>query len=396
MAQLDPPIFISDGIAKSWLEKYVGGLTPILNAGKIELQYGDRLRALPDFAQLTADTLVSLLRKDFSVSADRRICQTWLSTEWSSSGRLLSIQSVEQQIGMRLRLDEYKDSFLSDETATSLAQALAETQPSVHVSAMLLRQWYTKYHPSSGPLRFESAEALDAAMGDELRCHYADLNYRKLVSALGQRRKVVIISQRVARSWIEKFRLSTTVSSSASSSSAVCLRRPAAQVRAVVCKRPAASLDTTDEPPAKRQAIAPILELSDAQHIEQTCGSRYRTEVTDLGLGISQAHMTQRLLSWGYRASRPACEKWLAMYRLGAGVRDGNVAILALSRQDLQRWYYVEGIQDQRQLQLKYMEECGVYYRAEDLVRWITAPAQALPIFNHNEDVHGHAHLRCG
>jgi len=393
MTKLDPPIFVTDGVAKSWLEKYRGFLTPILNAGKLELQYGDRLRALPGFAELTADGLVLLLRKDYLATADKRVCHKWLTTEWSTSGRLLSTVSVEEQIGVRLRLDQYKDCFQSDEAATALSQTLAETQPSVHVSALLLRQWFTKYHPSSGPVRYSSAEALDAAMGDELRGHYPDFSFKRLVSALGQRRKVVIIGHRVARTWIDKFRPSTTTSSSASSSSAVCLRRPATRVSAVLRKRPAASVDDVEQPPAKRQAIAPVLELSDAHHIEQTCGDRYRTELTDLGLGMSSASMAQRLLSWGFRASGAACKKWLSTYRLGTETRDGNVAILALSRQDLQRWYYVEGIQNKTELQKKYIDECGVYYEASNLVRWVTSPAQALPIFNHNEDVHGHA---CG
>ena len=40
------------------------------------------------------------------------------------------------------------------------------------VSALLLRQWYAKYHPDGGPLRFESAEDLERGLGERLRAVY--------------------------------------------------------------------------------------------------------------------------------------------------------------------------------------------------------------------------------
>ena len=56
--------------------------------------------------------------------------------------------------GDRLRLQEYSDKFLSDASAAQVAEMLAESQPPVHVSVLILRQWYTKYHPDSGVFEF--------------------------------------------------------------------------------------------------------------------------------------------------------------------------------------------------------------------------------------------------
>ena len=43
----EPPLFVSDGIAKVWLEKYAKQeeLTTVMNAGHLEMQYGARIRA---------------------------------------------------------------------------------------------------------------------------------------------------------------------------------------------------------------------------------------------------------------------------------------------------------------------------------------------------------------
>jgi len=47
--------------------------------------------------------------------------------------------------------------------------------------------------------------------------------------------------------------------------------------------------------------------VSGAAEIEELCGERYRREVSDLGLGHGERDMYQRLLDWGYDASREAC-----------------------------------------------------------------------------------------
>ena len=68
------------------------------------------------------------------------------------------------------------------------------------------------------------------------------------------------------------------------------------------------------------------------------------------------------------------------------------MALFALSRQDLQRWHYVDGLTP-LELQEKYRAETGVYADRRHLVEWIKAPAQALAVLENNLDIHAHA---CG
>ena len=110
-------------------------------------------------SQKDADTLSKLMLLSLRVSVSARICQTWLSRDWSTSGKLLLSEAVEESLGERLRLDEYKQSFADEAAAQHLAEVLLEDQPPVHVSSLVLRQWYAKYHPDSGPLRFETGAA---------------------------------------------------------------------------------------------------------------------------------------------------------------------------------------------------------------------------------------------
>ena len=71
---------------------------------------------------------------------------------------------------------------------------------------------------------------------------------------------------------------------------------------------------------------------------------------------------------------------------------DGTASLYALSRQDLQRWYHVEGLSPQL-LQQRYRKETGVYADRDNLVRWLKAPEQAVSILDENTDIHSHA---CG
>ena len=76
------------------------------------------------------------------------------------------------------------------------------------------------------------------------------------------------------------------------------------------------------------------------------------------------------------------------MARVGSQTR----GLYALSRQELQRWYYVEGLSPQK-LQERYRLETGVYAHVSHLISWLKAPAQQLGLLENNEAVHGHA---CG
>ena len=108
-------------------------------------------------------------------------------------------------MGERLRLAEYKDSFADDAAAQTLSEVLLESQPPARVSGLVLRQWYSKYHPDSGSLRYDSADALEQAMGDDLRRDYAGFRYCKLRTALGKRRKVIEVSEQVCWTWVTQY-----------------------------------------------------------------------------------------------------------------------------------------------------------------------------------------------
>ena len=136
-------------------------------------------------------------------------------------------------IGERLRLQEYEDRFGDDSAAKALSEVLSESQPPVFVSALVLRQWYTQYHPRSGPLHFDTAAALEESMGAELRLCYGDLDARVLVSSLGRRRKAVLISLKVARTWVSQY------GAKQSATGSVAQKRPASCSAEPVLKRPA-------------------------------------------------------------------------------------------------------------------------------------------------------------
>jgi hypothetical protein len=99
--------------------------------------------------------------------------------------------------------------------------------------------------------------------------------------------------------------------------------------------------------------------------------------------------MRQRLGMWGYEVPIHACTEWLRRYRLGDGAKDGGVALFALSRQDLQKWYHVECLSP-AQLVERYRAETGIYADDANLIRWLKAPAQALGRVENNEDIHAH------
>ena len=199
----------------------------------------------------------------------------------------MTVEALEEASGDRLRLQQYSNHFLSDATAGELAVLLAESQPSLHVSVLILRQWYTNYHLDSGVLSYDTAEALENALGDELRSKYGGMKSRQLQATLGKRRKAILVSHQVCRSWCDKH--------------ASPLGKRTAPVHAL-------------EPPVKRRVVTktPLssmypIELDGPKELEEACGHRYRTEVSDLGLGHGQRDMRKRLSVWGCVANQFAC-----------------------------------------------------------------------------------------
>ena len=117
-----------------------GDLRYVGNAGHLETLCGERIRsdAPPDVSE---DGLAAWLLRELAVSAPARICKKFLTSTWSSSGRILTPEALEEASGERLRLREYSDRFRSDAVAGALAVVLAESQPPLQVSALILRQW---------------------------------------------------------------------------------------------------------------------------------------------------------------------------------------------------------------------------------------------------------------
>ena len=200
---------------------------------------------------------------------------------------LLSIAEVERCAGARLRLPVHAASF-SAAGADALAVSLLEGQPSVQVSPMLLRQWYARYHPASGPLEIHSVEELEAAVGYDLRDAYARMGVKQLQTTLRRRRKAVLVGLKVLCNWQRRYASEQTVR-----------RRPAARV----LKRPASVLPEGTERPTGRRRVASFgagsvsdapasaTLLSGAKAVEQACGEKYRREVIAFGLGHERADM---------------------------------------------------------------------------------------------------------
>ena len=100
--------------------------------------------------------------------------------------------------------------------------------------------------------------------------------------------------------------------------------------------------------------------------------------------------MYQRLIVWGYYATVNACRDWLERHRLLCGGIDGNASVYTLSRQDLQRWYYVDQLTP-TELQRRYLTEHGVYAHRANLIAWLKADAQKPEKLEFNECIHSHA-----
>ena len=272
----------------------------------------------------------------------------------------------------------YAHHFSSEDGIQYLIQLLREGDTAITVGAVVLRQWYMQYHPAAGPLQYGSALDLEEALGDEMRTvygHFTSTQCRGLAHALQCRRKSVLVSFQTIRIWYQNY--------NASSMSSITRKRPASSDLGAVRKRPASVV--CQSPAVDTAYIA----LQTAEDIERSCGIRYREEVSDKGLGLSYSEMQSRLLSWGFEVSLPACRGWLDKYRMSIAGVHGNTAVFELSRQMLQRWYFVDHLSPFT-IRQKYLAECGVWAHDRNIKVWLDAPAQQLPHLCNNEDVHSH------
>ena len=373
-------VSMSDSVAKAWLAKYggVAAVQEVLTAGHMELWYGARVRA--EFDGANGAALRTWLLEHCSVRASERVCQAWLSRDWSCSGKLVSVHAVERDLGERLRLAEYAEYFGSEDRAQALADRLSEGDPCFFVSALLLRQWYARCRPRSGPLRYDTAADLEAGLGAELRQQYPGMKSGRLQTVLGQRIKAVLVGRRTVETWLACF--GAPAPRMPARPLARCLRRPAAAAKgapAAKRSRVSASASAAAAPPVSATVLA------DVDALERECGPRYRREHSDLGLGHTWRELQAVLADWGYKAGQQLCWKWLRQYRLGDGAKDGGASVYVLAREDLMRWYHVQGLSG-LELTDKYRSVHGVYAHPTPLTKWLKAPAQALVCLDNNED----------
>lgn len=297
LAKLQPSVSISEPIAKAWLKLH-GGLVElklVQSAGHLEMWCGARIREDAEARSLGSEALAAWLEASLSVKASVITCQTWLTKDWSSSGKLLSPQDVERELGQKLRLAQYEERF-GEEVVTGLVEELAEQQPPVCVTGHLLREWYFLYLLKSGPLLCETAQALNDILDEEARAKYAGLGRRDLETSLAKRLRPVRASGQVCRTWLEQF----------------AKPEPAPKRARVATKRDVAASAVELQP------------LESLEAVERACGQRFRDEVCHFGLDRGKRAMRQKLLSWGCGASQEACRLWLDKYRLGVVSVDGG------------------------------------------------------------------------
>ena len=119
-------MLVSDAIARRWLRVHCGinVRSKIDNAADLERDWGSRIREQHAGRDVDPGALANWMLTTLEVSVPTRVCQTWLTRDWASSGKLLVIEAVEQQLRERWRLAEYKDRFADDAAAQTLSEVL--------------------------------------------------------------------------------------------------------------------------------------------------------------------------------------------------------------------------------------------------------------------------------
>ncbi len=125
MNRLDPPVYITDGVAKSWLSQF-HGKQRIQLASQVEAMCGVRIKACKERAQWSAKDLVVWLSRECSVVVSLRVAQDWISTQWGSDGLLCIPEQVEELMGDRLRLEQYRVCLLTEYGAGELSRRLQD------------------------------------------------------------------------------------------------------------------------------------------------------------------------------------------------------------------------------------------------------------------------------
>ena len=101
------------------------------------MRCGDRIRLTQTTDAIDAAGLGMWLREHAAVDVSEVTRRTWLTMDWSSSGKLLSIVEVEHSIGSRLHLPVHAASF-SAAGADALAVSLLDGSASSACVRVLL------------------------------------------------------------------------------------------------------------------------------------------------------------------------------------------------------------------------------------------------------------------
>ena len=80
----------------------------------LELRWGDTIRGDEDASRMSAKDLSDWMQRTWHVSVPSRVTQAWLSQTWATDGVLRVCDDVDQQLGERLRLQEYKERFATE------------------------------------------------------------------------------------------------------------------------------------------------------------------------------------------------------------------------------------------------------------------------------------------
>ena len=125
-----------------------------------------------------------------------------------------------------------------------------------------------------GAIEYANAEELEAGFGDRLRSVYADVSAISLPRVLGLARKAVHVTEKTCRTWWQKY------------GPAAVKKRPASQcMKCPASKRSVGSVASSSSAP-------PVLEsITSLKALEELCGDRYRTEISDHGLGLGDIHL---------------------------------------------------------------------------------------------------------
>ena len=109
---------------------------------------------------------------------------------------------MEQQLGERLRLARHRGRYESEGYAAVFDTELHEMETPVRVGMDTLAEWYFRYHPDAGPVRYESAQRLEDALGPHLRQVYPGCGYKVLKLYLSRRRERVLVTDQTARTGV--------------------------------------------------------------------------------------------------------------------------------------------------------------------------------------------------